>query len=1269
MFAKLKRGLRLLKRLLIKPFRGRSRSHNLVQSTRLDPIDWDGLRFLTTSLNQTTNVPRLLITAVAKLRDCIETFDDEARAHSEYGSLRADLNDLFRELSGYLHGAVSSSPGQGRVGNLAQCLDTVVKSMRLKQGEGETGKDNEIKEEIGGILQAYGRIRVVIIRFVLSEKTRWGEVNEADYVSHTATILDSTKRNHLPQDHALARLPQSTAARYDSSDSYSTGRNGCTPNTCAGVLQQLHIWASYNNHQKLYWLNGTPGTGKTTIAYSFCEELKSAGKLAASFFCARWSSECRDAKAILPSISYQLALFSRPFLCAISNTFDQAIDLQTLSIQDQFERLIVTPLRIVGYTFPTGVVVVVDALDECENQDIVDQILGVLPTYASTLPIKFLTTSRPRSNLLYRIRSEEGNDAVLESRLSTLDPSLVRQDIKTFMEAELSATHPSTDGLEHLVNLSDSSFYQAAVLVRYITHGYHFGSAERTRRLQQLLNSSAPANNSNGEGMDPVYNAMLEAALESDSFGGPQRAETERLIHTVICAREPLPADALAGLLSLNITRLERYLLQASKLLLQVSEEGRLVTTRHKTFSSYLLDQRRSGKYYCDPERCNVWLAQTCFNLIKESTTRPPGPESHMATQQDDLPSQLNGILDLTSPHCLYACRYWSVHAQLVDRSEPKAAFETLRQVLEESDLSDVDMFYTRLLRWVSSNATAENTIDRMMKVLGTVTCAQEDLALSDIKDWTGVVAAELISSLAPVLSVSEGGKVSVLHSSFSSYLFDIARSGAFYCDPEQYHTRLTQACFDLIKLPDPPFNICGLPSSYVLDRDVPGIQETASMRISSRLLYACKYWGHHTRLAGYSTNLSATLHDIVATRLLLSMEVLNLRSANCEGSNMLRQLHKWLQTVRFEDTIRDLVHDAWQFLERFSGSPASQNGAYIASGSDDNTVRIWEARNGQPVGQPLKGHGRAVTSVAYSPDGSHIASGSYENTIRIWDAKTGQPIGQPLEGHTGWVWSVAYSPDGAFIASGSDDLTVRIWDTHSGQPIGQPLEGHALSVQSVAYSPDGAHIASGSRDTTVRIWDAKTGQAVGRLLQGDTHPVYSVAYSPDGAYIVSGSSDGTIRIWDTKTGRSVGQPLTGHRYKVYTVTYSPNGEYIAFGSADKTTRIWDASTGQLVGQPLKGHASGVTSVSFSPDGKRLVSGSDDHTIRVWDVSGTPAVEALAERESAVTQSVSGPLDRGSGNPQGSSVSPTPYDYELNDDGWLIGPGGERIVWAPGNLM
>jgi WD40 repeat protein len=284
-----------------------------------------------------------------------------------------------------------------------------------------------------------------------------------------------------------------------------------------------------------------------------------------------------------------------------------------------------------------------------------------------------------------------------------------------------------------------------------------------------------------------------------------------------------------------------------------------------------------------------------------------------------------------------------------------------------------------------------------------------------------------------------------------------------------------------------------------------------------------------------------------------------------------------------------------------------SPDGARIASGSWDRTLRLWDARNGEPIGAPLKEHGDAVASVAFSPDGARIASGSEDRTLRLWDARSGEPIGAPFKGHKGPVASVAFSPDGTRIASGSWDFTLRLWDARSGEPIGAPLKGHAYWVRSVAFSPDRTRIASGGDDKMLRLWDARSGRPIGEPMRGHTGDVTCVAISPDGTRIVSGGDDKMLRLWDGRSGEPIGAPLERHEGWVMSVAFSPDGTRIVSGSRDHTLRLWDARNGEPIGAPLKGHVGSVRSVAFSPDGARIASGSNDATLRLWDArSGEP---------------------------------------------------------------
>jgi WD40 repeat protein len=156
-----------------------------------------------------------------------------------------------------------------------------------------------------------------------------------------------------------------------------------------------------------------------------------------------------------------------------------------------------------------------------------------------------------------------------------------------------------------------------------------------------------------------------------------------------------------------------------------------------------------------------------------------------------------------------------------------------------------------------------------------------------------------------------------------------------------------------------------------------------------------------------------------------------------------------------------------------------------------------------------VQGHSQAVSTIACSPDGKHVASGSYDNTIKLWDVIKGSH--ETLNVRDSWFRAVAFSPDGNYLASGSSDMTVRLWDLESGEK--HTLEGHTGWVVAVAFSPDGKYIASGSNDKTIKLWDL-AGQCK-RTLEGNTYSLTAVAFSPDGEQIASNSYDNTIKLWD----------------------------------------------------------------------------------------------------------------------------------------------------------
>jgi hypothetical protein len=458
----------------------------------------------------------------------------------------------------------------------------------------------------------------------------------------------------------------------------------CLAGTRQKLLADLFAWFDDvdPSRERVLWLNGLAGTGKTTVARTIATRAHKQGRLAAAFFFSRNIAVTRSSSAILPTVAYQLAHYQRLFRTAVCTAVSSDEDVRDRGIATQADVLF-SNLR--GVTVPdTPLLIVLDALDECylengcEGGDAVPLLLA---QFASVPSIKILITSRVEDTLKHMF------DGVANLALHNIEADIIQSNILHYLKhalgeharvRKLPLPFPTDDALHELVARSGKLFIYAATVVKWISDS----KADPKLRLQQVLDQDVDEMAFQHKLLDGMYQQIITEAAQTSGNPLPHERALANVLSTVVLLQEPMHATALASLAGEG-QRAGAILPRLSAVILV--DETAPVRLFHPSFPDFITDEGRCSdkRFLVMRVEGHLRLAIRCLEIMNAGLRENPSlPNNELV----DLDLRLERA---ASPELCYACKYWHVHVRMAAVTSPE-----LVKLLE--------MFCTsHLLHWV----------------------------------------------------------------------------------------------------------------------------------------------------------------------------------------------------------------------------------------------------------------------------------------------------------------------------------------------------------------------------------------------------------------------------------------------------------------------------------------------------------------------------------------------------------------------------------------
>ena len=448
----------------------------------------------------------------------------------------------------------------------------------------------------------------------------------------------------------------------------------CLPNTRVRVLKEIRTWADGDDERYIFWLSGWAGTGKSTIARTIAREYYDKECFMASFFFLRGGGDVSHAGKFVSTIAIQLAqkcaAFKSLLVKAILN--DEGISSRTL--KDQWNELVLLPLSKLGAgLFQAPLLIVIDALDECEKEGDVRLVLQLLSDFRrlGQLHSRVFITSRPNIPVRHGfslVPDQDHQDFVLHD----ISRSIVDDDIFIYLQHALTDIRrkryleenwPGEEAIRHLVRKAAGLFIWAATASRFIDEGGNFFGPDRL--LDILKNDSS--NTKPEEELNNIYTKVLKNSISSrlkQREKDKAYAMLKEALGAIITLFSPLSTPSLARMLHMPEQNVGAMLGGLHSILDIPKDPTRPIRLHHPSLRDFLLNSQRYSDrhFWVDKKKAHEALANHCIRLMSKKLQRniyglgDPGAKVAQVPPKNlarCLPAELQ-----------YACRYWVDHLQ-----------------------------------------------------------------------------------------------------------------------------------------------------------------------------------------------------------------------------------------------------------------------------------------------------------------------------------------------------------------------------------------------------------------------------------------------------------------------------------------------------------------------------------------------------------------------------------------------------------------------------